>query len=138
MAFVVPEFPLFCNIFPFVLPLGAPRLSHVPCNLAIGRRVQQSGIDRGSDGGIGVPPTLLLPGGTDVRDIASTPPWDIIEVPEGSHRYYQTSTAEPIGLGFPNWHVAVALVKASPNIDGTAYAGLIWPTPDPFLLHNFP
>ncbi len=138
MAFTVPEFPLLCNIYDFSLPLGAPRIANVPCNLAIGRRTQQGGELRGSAGGVGVPPTLLLPGGTDVRDVASTPQWDIIEVPAGSQRWYQTSTAEPIGLGFPNWHVAVALTKASPNIDGAAYAGLNWPTPDPYLLANYP
>jgi hypothetical protein len=140
MSFSVPDFPLLCNIYtgPGSWLSNPPRLADVPCNLAIGKRTQQSGIDRGSSGGIGVPPTLLLPGGTDVRDVASATRWDLVEVPAGSHRWYQVSTVEPVGLGFPNWHIAAALVKASLEIDGGFYPGLIWPTPDPYLMHNYP
>lgn len=139
MAFTVPDFPLICNIFTGPPPwsIAAPRLTNVPCNLALGKRTQQSGIDRGSSGGIGIPPTLLLPGGTDIRDVAATTQWDLVEVPSGSGRWYQVSEAEPVGLGFGNWHVAAALVKASPNISGETYAGLEWPTPDPYLMHNY-
>jgi len=140
MAFTVPEFPLVCNIFTGGPPwdVTTPRLADVPCNLALGRRTQQDGLQRGSFGGIGIPPTLLLPGGTDIRDVTANTFWDVVEVPSGSGRWYQVSNAEPVGLGFDNWHVAAALTKASVNISGGVFAGLVWPTPDPFLMTNYP
>lgn len=140
MPFTVPEFPLSCNVYDFftnVIP--APRLIGVECNLAIGKRVQSVGAGRGSLGGcIGLPPTLLCPGGTDIRDNATSlhgP--DVVEVPAGSQRWYLVDDVEPLGLGFDNWHVAAALIKMSTNIDGT-FSAMVWPTPDPFVMANFP
>jgi len=140
MAFSIPSFPLLCRIFsgPPPYSLVTPRLVDVACNLALGKRTQQSGYGRGSSGGIGIPPTILFPGGTDVRDVASTTRWDLVELPPGSNRWYQVSTVEPVGLGFDNWHIAAAVVKADANIDGGSYAGLHWPTPDPYLMANYP
>ncbi len=111
--FVVPEFPLDCNIYPFfttVLP--APRIVGADCNLAMGKRVQSYGVDRGSLGGC-------------------------IGLPAGSNRWYLVDDVEPMGLGFPNWHVAAALIKMSSAIDGT-FSAMVWPSPDPYVLANFP
>jgi len=140
LAFTVPEFPLLANIFSGPPPwvVTTPRLANIPCNLAFGKRVQSYGLDRGGGGAIGLPPTVLFPGGTDVRDLTSSTFADVIEVPAGSNRWYQVDTAEPAGLGFANWHVAVAVVKASVNIDPVPYVNLVWPTPDPYLLANYP
>lgn len=137
MAFTVPEFPLLCNIYTGPAATMSLRHADVPCNLAIGKRTQQTGRDRGGFGAIGVPPTLLLPGGTDIRDVTSSTLWDFVEVPSGSNRWYQVDSVEPLGYGFDNWHVCAALVKASENIDDDLYAGLVWPTPDSALMDNF-
>lgn len=138
--FIVPEFPLDCNVYPFfttVVPV--PRLAFVDCNLALGKRVQSYGVDRGSLGGcIGLPPTLLLPGGSDIRDNTTSPGApDVVEVPAGSRRWYLVDDVEPMGLGFPNWHVAAAIIKMSSAIDGT-FSAMVWPSPDPYVLANFP
>jgi hypothetical protein len=129
MAFSLPTFNLVCNVFTGPAPIvGPPRLSPV-CNLAVGRRVQQPGQQWGSDGAIGMCPSLLLPPLTDVRDLTNSTGYDFIEVPAGSGRVYQVSLVEDIGKGFSNEHRAAALVKASSNIDPVAYAGIVWPTP---------
>lgn len=130
MAFSLPTFPITCNIYNFSGGVLTLRLGAVPCNLAVGKRVQIDGLARGSDGAIGAAPSLLLPPGTDIRDLVSSTSWDIVEVPSGSTRWYQVSCVEQVGLGFDNHHVIAAITKASGNIDGGAFPGLIWPTPD--------
>jgi hypothetical protein len=130
MAFFIPEFPIVCNIFDFVLPLPSPRLEDVPCNLAVGKRVQQAGRDFGGGGTLGLCPVLLLGKDVDIRDASIGGYGDIVEVPAGSSRWYQVSCCEFFGLGFDNQHKGAALVKASANLDNAAYPGLFWPIPD--------
>lgn len=112
MAYRVPTFNLLCS---FGLPLlagwpGSPaglvfRVVDQPCNLARGRRV-----NFGASGGPGGSPSfmmnLLLPSLTDIRGLnsftANGNRCDVVEVPQGSGRWYGTSWVDDVGKGFAN------------------------------------
>jgi hypothetical protein len=104
MAFRPPTFNLVCHIWRVDGVGGAylaPDVVSV-CNLSPGRRVLT--ID---DVPVGFPTTtqimeLLLPKGTDIRATWNTTAPDVVEVPQGSLRFYQVVAVDDVGKGFPN------------------------------------
>lgn len=116
MAFTLPTFNLTINIwhyatwfgnFPTVIPAAdATSLA----NLATGKRVTQ--------GALVIHMMLLLPALTDVRgenNEALTPSHgDIVEVPQGSGRYYGVYAVDDSGKGFANEHRWALLTIESP------------------------
>lgn len=112
MAFVIPEFPLLCNIWdgggsfpPLTIPMGPPRETDIECNLAWGKRVNV--VSSGGTGQQGVPiaaMTLLLPLGTTIHGPEWTNGPDVVEVPKGSGRWYWVAMQDLIGAGFSNAH----------------------------------
>lgn len=123
MAFVLPTFPITCEIFDSGLPppAGPARISGQPCQL----RAPQANMTiiipaAGATSSV----VLLLPPGTDIRD-----PWnapinsnDYVEAPSGSGRFYRVMFMDDIAKGFSNEHRFAVLIKVS---------GLPWPTPSP-------
>jgi len=131
LSFSIPEFPLNCGVYTGPWLAKAYRTDMV-CNLAWGKRV--STIATGFAGATDLAQTcmtLLLPAGSDVRDVCCNGVNDIIEVPAGSGRWYQVSVVDDIGKGFPNEHRGAVIVKIAEPLDPTGFAGLFWPTPVP-------
>lgn len=119
MPFILPSFPIVCNIFTNgVAPPAAPRLSDAPCNLAWGKRTAVP--STGGTNVLGVPlftMTLLLEKETDVRGRLAAGGSDTVEVPAGSGRIYECVYVDDIGKGFANEHRAViclATVQPTP------------------------
>lgn len=131
MAFTIPSFPILCNVFDGPVWPAPLRIADLPCNLAIGRRVQIDGFDRGSSPGLGMAPTLLVPALSDLRDESCSTDADLVEVPAGSGRVYLVCCVDDFGKGFPNEHRAAALTKACAFVDPSRYPGLFWPVPIP-------
>lgn len=131
MAYHVPDFNLVCDIYSGPPATRSLRLPDVPCNLALGRRVQQlyQSADSGSFGGAG--PFLLVPALTDVRDqYQGLLHFELVEVPQGSGRWYQINLVDDVAKGFENEYRICALAKLAPNI--AAGIGLpFWPIPMP-------
>jgi len=131
MAFVLPTFNLTVNIWRFGNPhtnppdvvtpgqLKAPAMNFAP---VFGGSVF-------SQHGQG----LLLPPGTDIRDLFQAPPnsSDMCEVPAGSGRLYFVLWVEDVAKGFANEHRYAILFKACQRSDIHEFAGLDWPTPIP-------
>lgn len=132
MAFTVPTFDLLCDIYTGPFPARVLRIHDQPCNLAMGRRVQQA-----IPASFGLPegyasPSLLVPAGTDVRDGACGPPGvDFIECPPGTGRWYFAGYVDDVGKGFPNEYRLVALGKCYEDLNAIEFAGLHWPIPIP-------
>jgi len=132
MAFTTPTFNLLCDIWEGPFLMKTLRLADVPCNLALGRRVQQLFVDPVQPLTAPACPNLLLPPLTDVRDQdCNTTVSDFVEVPKGTGRWYIVLLVDDVGKGFPNEYRLAAIAKISAHIDGAAYAGLFWPTPIP-------
>jgi len=131
VAFTVPTFNLVCNIFTGPWLAKALRVADSPCNLAFGRRTQQSSNIDPFENLSFTQPTLLLPLLTDVRDQSVTGIEDVLECPSGSGRWYQVIGVDDIGKGFANEHRAAVLMKIYDTIDPTDYPGLFWPNPIP-------
>lgn len=123
MSFYVPQMPLLCNVWRFLdgrPPVGAPKLT-VMCNLAWGRRVAVP--STGGTSSLGIPlftMTLLVPAGTDIRDRLFSGTGDTIEVPAGTHRFYEAVYVDDLGKGFSNEHRGVIML---------AYDRPVWPLP---------
>lgn len=58
--------------------------------------------------------TLLLESTADVRGLPSSTGSDIVEIPAGSHRYYECWMCDYIGYGFANEHKG-AIVRQLPT-----------------------
>lgn len=120
MPFVVPSFPLTCNVYTGGVFTNPPRISP-NCNLTYGRRVMMV-----STGGTSVPGvlvynmSLLLPAGTDIRGPRNAGGGDGVEVPAGSGRQYFVVFVDDIGKGFANEHRTAQLYQIN-----------TWPTPIP-------
>lgn len=132
MAFTVPTFNLECEIWsgPWV---SKSYRETVPCNLALGRRVQQqfyddlvAGYQPGS-----IAMALLVPALTDLRDKNQGYDADVLEVPVGSGRWYGLNCYDDVGKGFDNEYRLAIITKISDAIDHTQYPDLDWPTPCP-------
>lgn len=134
MAFHPPDFNLTCDIYTVVsTSVKTLRLSS-PCNLAMGRRINWPWSASASPGSFqGYTPGLLLPALTDIRDQFCDPgiSGDIVEVPQGSGRWYMCQGVDDVGKGFPNEYRMATLLKIghyNPWIDlGIPW----WPTPIP-------
>lgn len=132
MAFTLPTFNLVCGIYSGPFHSRIVRLPVQVCNLAFGRRVQQSSNIDPFQLLAYVQPTLLLPPLTDVRDNSGTFRADVIECPSGTGRWYQVIGVDDIGKGFANEHRAAVLQKIYDSCDGTGtFPGLFWPEPIP-------
>ena len=128
MAFTVPEFPLLCNVFNGPWLTKSLRTSNVPCNLGLGKRTLFFAGDY-IPGGSQVTSQLLLPPLTDVRSQLLAANEDVLEIPQGSSRWYLVAGVEDIGKGFPNEHRVAMVVQFSQLFDPTTYAGAVWPVP---------
>lgn len=130
MPFVVPEFPLTCEIFNGPWLGKTLRVSAVPCNLGLGKRSLFFASDY-LPGGSQITSQLLLPAGTDVRSQLLVANEDVVEVPSGSSRWYLVTGVEDAGKGFPNEHRIATLTQISQLFDPVKFAGAIWPVPMP-------
>jgi len=134
MAFSVPAFPITCEVWNGPWLGKTLRLPAQPCNLALGRRVQQQFLDdpdQVATSGMSLQLALLLPPLTDLRDPYQGFPQDVIECPSGSGRWYGLLAYDDVGKGFPNEYRLAILVKIGNVIDPVQYPGLFWPTPCP-------
>jgi hypothetical protein len=134
MSFAPPTFNLLCNIYNGPWLTKTLRIGDSPCNLALGKREQQYFQYDGyvvPTEGASIPMGLLLPALTDVRDGYQGWPNDIIEVPSGSNRWYQLTSYDDVGKGFPNEYRFVQIMKIGNVINNVEFAGLFWPTPAP-------
>jgi hypothetical protein len=128
MGFSVPEMPLAVNIWHNLTdpdpPLGVPDLVTVG-NLGQGRRnVGYLAGDDSNDYYV-VHPQLLLPLGTDIRDLSCSVIADVVEVPAGTGRFYLVLYVDDMGKGFSNEHRFAVLQKLGLN------EGVLWPQPIP-------
>jgi hypothetical protein len=135
MAFSVPVFPIFCDIYSGPWNSKALRLSAVPCNLAWSKRVN-TGLQAGTTPSSSASQsfmTLLLPALTDIRDGAGLvgAEGDIVEVIPGSGRWYGVICVDDLGKGFANEHRGAIIVKVYEKISPTQFPGLTWPFPIP-------
>lgn len=134
MPYVLPNFNLVCAINTFNPGPGTItfRLTS-PCNFALGKRVSSPGFLAGpyADVGSGVAPLLLLPAFTDIRDGSCSNAPDIVEVPQGSGRYYVAYFVDDIGKGFANEHRYATLAKTWPFAGNPWLGAPFWPTPIP-------
>jgi hypothetical protein len=131
MSFTVPNFNLLCNVYDGPWSTKTARLLLLPCNLAMGRRVQQLGpsVLFAPEGAAA--PNLLVPAFSDVRDSSCALFPDLIEVPAATGRWYQVNLVDDVGKGFPNEYRLVSMFKACAAQNPTEYAGLNWPNPIP-------
>jgi len=132
LSYTLPTFNLVCSINTFSAMTGLTtfRLTS-PCNLAMGKRSARPASLTGPypNTGEGFTASLLLPPLTDVRDGSCSNEPDIIEVPQGSGRYYVALLVDDIGKGFPNEHRFVSLYKTWPFPGNPWTAAPFWPTP---------
>jgi len=123
MAFRLPNFPLFCDVYdsagPFTIPTTTPRMPNVRCQLRYLKIPQvANGIPWQGQSSI----LLLVDPFTDIRmnQPGQLPDW--IECPPGTGRWYTVSSVDDIAKGFSNEHRAVAMVSRT-DVIGT------WPIP---------
>jgi len=123
MAFVLPTFNMVCDIY--TLPYnfsGPPRIANQPCQL----RAPYAGAPQFASGLLGWTNAmmLLLPPGTDIRDLYCTPinSMDCVVLPVGTTCRYQVAWVNDIGKGFPNEHRFAILTKIGSGP---------WPVPIP-------
>jgi len=134
MAFSVPQFPLECDIYTTTGSSKTFRLTS-ECNLALGRReisYQGTVVPSSGPSSLFSPYVqLLLPAGTDIRDVACGGFNDIVEVPAESGRWYVVGGVDDFGKGFPNEHRIALLGKiwGFPPNNWDLPAG--WPIPIP-------
>jgi hypothetical protein len=119
MAFVVPQFPLAVAIWTGPGHAGAPRLTTVG-NLAPGRRILMQWWDWTTVGSPAINITLLVPALTDIRGWNDPVSADVVEVPQGSGRFYIVDQVDDYGKGFANEHRFAILEQTTP-----------WPQPIP-------
>jgi hypothetical protein len=133
MAFTLPNFNLAVDIYQGPWVGRVFRLSTVG-NLSTGRASRSSSLDDiGFPGILGTDRNLLLPAGTDIRDLACglSYPYDIVEVPAGSGRWYAVGIVDDVAKGFANEYRMAFLSKIFDAVDSPNNAGLFWPIPIP-------
>lgn len=76
---------------------------------------------------------LLLPALTDIRDAACASGYtDIVEVPDGSGRWYSVEYVDDVAKGFTNEYRVAVLSKAfDDGYVSNHFPGLKWPSPIP-------
>lgn len=115
MAYSIPTFNITCRAYTGGDITAPPRETNVACNLAWGKRVNVP--STGGTGAVGVPlmtMQLLLPLTADIRGRDSATGSDMVEVPQGSGRYYRVTFCDHIGYGFPNEHKCAILEQNVP------------------------
>lgn len=132
MAFVIPQFPITCDVYRGPWLARALAISALPCNLGQGRRIvlSESVAAPQLEGSFNVS-QLLCPKSSDVRDFSTSVTPDVIECPSGSGRWYGVLGVDDMGKGFPNEHRFVLMSKIFEELDPAAYLGLFWPAPIP-------
>lgn len=124
MAFVVPVFPIFCDIFDATAPPPGPARLTSPCNLSQGRRVLLNVLVDSTNADVFGLSILLLPALTDIRGRETMGPGiDWVEVPAGSGRIYGVFRVDDMGKGFANEHRFAAIAPV-PSL-------FPWPAPIP-------
>jgi hypothetical protein len=127
VSFVVPEMPIFCDIWTGPWATKVLRHAGVACNQAIGKRMSFPDFAVYTNAVNGFV-TLLLPAHTDVRDPASSTGYDVVEVGAGSGRWYMVGYVDDVGRGFSNLHRMAYCIKVC---EASGFAGVSWPTPLP-------
>lgn len=131
MAFTAPTFNLLCDVYTGPWLTKVLRISGLPCNLAMGRRVQQLwAVGFNAPEGAAAP-NLLVPALSDVRDQICGGDSDLVEVPAGSGRWYVVALVDDVGKGFDNEYRLCALQKIGQAMSPGNFPGLFWPTPIP-------
>jgi hypothetical protein len=133
MAFTVPQFNLAVDVYsgPWV---GRVFRFSVLGNLSTGRASRSSAFaDTGFPGQLGTDRNLLVPALTDIRDISCnlSYPYDIVECPSGSGRWYAVGIVDDVAKGFANEYRMCYLTKIFSSVDPNNNLGLYWPTPIP-------
>lgn len=131
MAFRVPSFPLFANIWRQGGVGGAymaPDLT-VACNLSPGRRTLVADPDAASPLATQLVMELLVPARTDIRATWNMTPSDLVEVPAGSLRFYVVVWVDDVGRGFPNEYRLAAMYYS--NVGNSTLIGGPFPAPVP-------
>jgi len=119
MAFIVPTFNLFANVFTSAtFPPAVPRLAAIPCQLRQSGRLSTG--QRGTATAFIPLWECLFPLHTDIRDFKNATGADNLEVPAGSGRFYFVDLVDDVGKGFTNEY-RVAMIEKNG----------IWPTPIP-------
>ena len=130
MAFTEPNYNLVAGVYRGPWATKTLSDSAMPCNLAYSRRSSKAEVSENADS-FAMLMSLLVPAGSDLRDLSCAAVQDVVEVPEGSGRWYQVCNVDDIGKGFPNEHRCAMLFKISEAMFGASYAGLVWPAPIP-------
>lgn len=131
MPYTIPEMPLDVAIYrgPWATKTY---VETVKGNLAVGRRTNGSFFypdDRPYN--YGYAPILLLPFQTDIRDTSCQYYSDIVEVPEGTGRWYSVVVVDDYGKGFANEHRFACIAKINETNNDVDYPGVWWPAPIP-------
>jgi len=132
MAFSVPQFPLGVDIYSGPFTTRSFRVTTVG-NLAPGRRnFPFPSFDDPSSLIMNDTFTLLLPAGTDVRDMhCNIATNDIVNVPRLTGCWYGVTLVGDSGKGFSNEFRWCLLAKISERTNAGLYPGLFWPIPIP-------
>jgi len=132
MAYKIPEFNLVCDVYRGPWATRVLALEELECNLAYSRRQQTLSPFPAGANETSVVMSLLVPAGSDLRDLSCAAVQDVVECPSGSGRWYQVSMVDDIGKGFDNEHRCASLFKISEALIPTGnYTGLLWPAPIP-------
>ncbi len=133
MGFSVPSMPLLVDVYsgPYV---GRVFRFQTNGNLSTGRASRSSSLDDvGFPGILGTDRNLLVAAFTDIRDFAcGLPyPYDIVECPSGSGRWYAVGIVDDVAKGFPNEYRMAFLSKLCDTVDSPNNVGSNWPIPIP-------
>lgn len=112
MAYRVPTFPLFCNIWRGgpIFPGGPPAVISI-CQL---RMAKSAFIVSTGNTLYGGKQLLMLPKLTDIRgNLLGSPNGDYVEVPAGSGIRWIALAVGDVAKGFPNEYRAAALVNTT-------------------------
>ncbi len=121
MAYILPHFNLFVNVWRNGNATSNPPDGVYPCNLTPGKRFTAAETDTGVVPQWITGTYILLPPFVDIRGVPDTAgAADTAEVPAGSGRFYQVYLVEDIGKGFLNEHRFASIVQRGP-----------WPHPIP-------
>lgn len=118
MSFVIPNFNLQFDAWtadpqdvPTVPPAGGPRLSGQDCALVYGPRINGSSeLTDGETDRVGNWMFLLLPVDSGLRGYENENGADIVEVPQGTGRFYLVRGVDLVGYGWPNEHKCAVLL----------------------------